>query len=50
MIRRLYRTLPGPTPARVVQMIVIAAGLLTALLFAYEWLGSTFLDAGGTIG
>jgi hypothetical protein len=50
VIRRLYRTLPGPTPARMVQMVLIAAALLTALLFAYEWLGTTFLDPGGTIG
>jgi hypothetical protein len=42
--------LPGPTPARIVQMAVIASVLLTALLFAYEWLGTTFLDPGGTIG
>jgi hypothetical protein len=33
-----------------VQMTVIAAVLLAALLFAYEWLGSTFLDPGGAIG
>ncbi len=50
MIRRLYRILPGPTPARVVQMAVIAGVLVTVLLFAYEWLGTTFLDPGGLIG
>jgi hypothetical protein len=50
VIRRLYRTLPGPTPARLAQVALIAAALLTALMFAYEWLGTTFLDPGGTIG
>jgi hypothetical protein len=33
-----------------VQVIVIVGVLLTAMLFAYEWLGTTFLDPGGTIG
>jgi hypothetical protein len=33
-----------------VQVIVIVGVLLTAMLFAYELLGTTFLDPGGTIG
>ncbi len=50
MIGRLFSSLPGPTYARVLQMIVIAAASLVLLILCYEWLGNTFLDTGGRIG
>lgn len=50
MIRRIYRLLPGPTPLRVAISIVILAIFLVALNFFYEWVGSTYLDTGGTVG
>ena len=46
----MYRTLPGPAPIRVAISVVILAILLIALHFFYEWVGSTFLDTGGTVG
>ncbi|MFQ5947261.1 MAG: hypothetical protein ACE5KX_00190 [Acidimicrobiia bacterium] len=50
MIRRLFNALPGPTPARLVISAAIVAVLLVALILLYEWVGSTFLDTGGTVG
>lgn len=46
----MYRSLPGPTPVRVVISLVILAVVLVALHFFYEWVGNTFLDTGGTVG
>ena len=50
MIRRMYRSLPGPTPLRVATSAVILVIFLIALHFFYEFLGSSFLDTGGTVG
>jgi hypothetical protein len=50
VIRRLFRALPGSPPLRVVQMVVVAALLVAALVFVYDWVGGTFLDSGGTMG
>lgn len=50
MIRRLFNALPGPFPVRLTLAVVIAVGLLVALLFFYDWVGSNFLDTGGTLG
>ena len=50
MIRFLWQRLPGPLPVRTVQMAVIIAIALVALAGVYEWVGTTFLDPGGTIG
>ena len=50
MIRSLFNALPGPLPARILLAIVIVVALLVALFFFYDWLGSTFLDTGGTLG
>ncbi|NND03790.1 MAG: hypothetical protein HKN91_13490 [Acidimicrobiia bacterium] len=49
-MRRIYRTLPGPTPVKVATSIVLVCIALVALHFFYEWVGSTFLDTGGTVG
>jgi hypothetical protein len=50
VIRRAFRTLPGPLALRVLVAVVIVAGLLVGLHFFYEWLGNTLLDTGGTVG
>ena len=50
MLTRMFNSLPGPMPLRLVLGTVIAALALVALLFFYDWLGQTYLDTGGTIG
>lgn len=50
MIRRAYRSLPGPTPVRVFTSVVALMVFLIALHFFYDWLGNSFLDTGGTVG
>ena len=49
-MRRIYRMLPGPTPVRVLTSIVLISIALVALHFFYEWVGTNFLDTGGTVG
>ncbi len=49
-MRRLWETLPGPLPVRVIITIVLVAALLVALHFVYTWMGNTYLDTGGGIG
>ena len=49
-MRRIYRALPGPTPLRVLTSLVLISVALVALHFFYEWVGSSFLDTGGTVG
>jgi hypothetical protein len=49
-MRRIYRALPGPTPVKIFTSIVIVGVALVALHFFYEWVGSSFLDTGGTVG
>ncbi len=46
----MYRSLPGPTPVRVLISLVILVVFLIALHFFYEWVGNSFLDTGGTVG
>lgn len=46
----MYRALPGPTPLRIVISVVALVIFLVALHFFYEWVGTTFLDTGGTVG
>ena len=47
-MRKLFAALPGPTPVRILLMIVIAAVALTLLGLLFEWAGD-ILDDGGTI-
>ncbi|MDH3463798.1 MAG: hypothetical protein OEM32_09265 [Acidimicrobiia bacterium] len=49
-MRRIYRSLPGSTSVKVMTSIVLISVALVALHFFYEWVGSTFLDTGGTVG
>jgi hypothetical protein len=48
-MRRLFNTLPGPLPARVLIVVVLLAVLLVALFFLFEWAGD-LLDSGGVVG
>ncbi len=50
MIKRIWRLLPGPLWARVVQATLISVVFLVALHFFYDWLGKVILDQGGTVG
>jgi hypothetical protein len=50
VIRRLFQSLPGPLPVRLLIALVIVVVFLVVLFFFYEWVGSTFLDTGGTLG
>ncbi len=50
MIRRAYAALPGPTPVKIIESVILVIVLLIALHFFYTWLGNTFLDPGGTVG
>ena len=50
MIGRFVAALPGPPAVRVLIFTVIVVGSLALLGLFYEWLGSTFLDTGGSIG
>ncbi len=49
-MRRIWRVLPGPLPVRLIEAVVLVAVALVALHFFYSWLGTTFLDPGGTVG
>ena len=50
MIRRMFDALPGPAPVRVFTAVVIVLLVLVALFFFYDWVGTRFLDTGGTLG
>lgn len=50
MIKRAYHALPGPTPVRVVLAALAVLVFLVVLNFVYEWMGTSFLDSGGTLG
>lgn len=49
MIRRIYAALPGPTPVKIVESVVLVVVALLLLNMFYNWLGNTYLDPGGTI-
>ena len=50
MISRIYHLFPGPPAVRAVLFTLAVLASLALLVLFYEWLGSTFLDTGGTIG
>jgi len=50
MIKRIWRLLPGPLYARIIQAVILTSVFLVALHFFYDWLGKVILDQGGTIG
>lgn len=49
-MKRLYQSLPGPAPVKILLALAIVVALLIALGFLYDWVGGNFLDTGGTIG
>ena len=49
-IPKVFRALPGPLAVRIVQAVIIVLVFLVLLHFFYEWVGSNFLDTGGTVG
>lgn len=48
-MRRLWTALPGPTPLKALEAVVLAVLALVALFFLFEWAGG-MLDSGGAIG
>ena len=50
MISRIWRLLPGPLWARIIEAVVLTAVFLVALHYFYDWLGKVILDQGGTVG
>lgn len=48
-MRKFYERLPGPTPVRILILLVLAVVLFVLLIPLFEWAG-TFLDDGGVIG
>ena len=49
-MKRLFLKLPGPMPVKIVIAVVLAVVALVALFFVYDWLGTSLLDTGGTLG
>ncbi len=49
-MRRFIEVLPGPKPIKYSLAVVIVLVALVALFFIYDWVGSSILDTGGTIG
>ena len=39
-----------PTPMRVITAVAAGALLLLGLLLIYDWIGTSLLDTGGTVG
>ena len=49
-MKRLFLSIPGPMPVKVIIAVIAVVILLVALHFIYEWMGNTFLDTGGGVG
>lgn len=47
-MRRLWDRLPGPTPVKLIEALVLVAVALVGLGFLFEWAGG-LLDSGGAI-
>ena len=48
-MKKLFASLPGPIPVRILLMALIVVAALVLLIVLFEALG-TFLDDGGAIG
>lgn len=48
-MRRIWSSLPGPAPLKVLEAVVLAAVALVVLGVLFEWAGG-LLDSGGAIG
>ncbi|MEN8114331.1 MAG: hypothetical protein ABFS21_08075 [Actinomycetota bacterium] len=49
-MKRWFLSLPGPMALKIVIAAVIVIVALVALFAFYDWLGTSLLDTGGTIG
>jgi hypothetical protein len=49
MAKRMFNALPGPRPVQIALAVIIGIVAFVALMFAYDWMGNTLLDSGGTI-
>ncbi len=49
-MKQWFIGLPGPMALKTVIAVVLALVALVALFFVYDWIGSSMLDSGGTIG
>ena len=49
-MKQWFLGLPGPMPLKVVIAVVVAIAAIVALFFVYDWIGTSLLDSGGTIG
>lgn len=47
-MKKVWASLPGPVPVKVVEALVLVALALIALGFLFEWAGG-LLDSGGAI-
>lgn len=49
-MKHWFAALPGPTPVKAVVAVLVAIVALVVLLFVYDWIGTSLLDSGGSIG
>lgn len=48
-MKRVWDRLPGPTPVKVAEAVLLVIVALVLLVILFEWAGR-FLDSGGAIG
>ncbi|MEA3510525.1 MAG: hypothetical protein U9R51_03725 [Actinomycetota bacterium] len=49
-MKQWFIGLPGPMALKIVIAVVLALVALVTLFLVYDWIGSSLLDSGGTIG
>lgn len=49
-MRRMLAALPGPPLVKGLVVVLVVVVALVGILFLYDWIGTTFLDTGGTLG
>ena len=49
-MKQWFLSLPGPMAVKIVIAVVLAIVALVVLFFIYDWVGTSLLDTGGTIG
>ena len=49
-MKHWFISLPGPMAVKIVVAVMVALIALVALFFIYDWIGTSLLDSGGTIG
>ena len=48
-MKQWFLDLPGPMAVKIVIAVLVALVALVALFFVYDWIGSNWVDTGGTI-